>query len=95
VPAQDWESIDRCRVRIQIENTPNPRALKFTVGEPVGGPATLKDPESDPRFGPILSVAGVQSVFITADFVTVTKTEDGDWEAIAPAVVSIIEGAFS
>ncbi len=95
MPGRDWESNDRCHVRIQIENTPNPRALKFTVGEPVGGPATLKDPEADPRFGPILNVAGVQSVFITADFVTVTKTEDGDWEAIAPAVVSLIEGAFS
>ncbi|NIR40927.1 MAG: NifU family protein, partial [Actinobacteria bacterium] len=34
-------------------------------------------------------------VFLTADFVTVTKNAEADWDDIGPAAVEIIEGHFS
>ena len=81
---------------VTIANTPNPNALKFTVGVPVGGPATFTAASGDdhPVAREVLAVAGVVSMFMTADFVTVTKEPEGDWSTIAPAVQAILEGAF-
>jgi len=82
-------------VAVVIESTPNPRAMKFTVGRPVGGPATFVDPASaDPAVAPILALDGVQSVFMTGDFVTVTRTEDASWDAITEPVAEILEASF-
>ncbi len=80
---------------VVIENTPNPRAMKFTLGVPVGGPATFTDSESaDDSVAPVLLISGVQSLFMTGDFVTVTRTEEGAWETIVPEVVSVLESSF-
>lgn len=76
--------------------TPNPNALKFTVGVDVGGPRSFvaANAASDPVAGSLLSIAGVASVFMTADFVTVTKSPDAGWSDITAAVVAILEGAY-
>ena len=81
---------------VTIANTPNPNALKFTVGVPVGGPATFTSTTAGdhPVAKEVLEVQGVTSMFMTADFVTVTKDADGDWAGIAPAVQAILEAAF-
>lgn len=81
---------------VSIDNTPNPNALKFTVGAPVGGPATFTAASGDdhPVAREVLRVEGVTSMFITADFVTVTKGPYGDWETIAPAVRAILEAEY-
>jgi hypothetical protein len=81
---------------VTITNTPNPNALKFTVGVPVGGPATFTaaSDDADPVARDVLAVEGVVSMFMTADFVTVTKGPEGDWAAIAPAVQAILEAAY-
>ncbi len=81
---------------VQIESTPNPNALKFSVGVDVGGPKTFiagRDVD-DPMAAGLLSLPGVTSVFMTADFVTLTKTPEGDWGAIAPAAQEILEHHF-
>ncbi len=81
---------------VVVENTPNPRAMKFTVGVPVGGPSTFTDAATcDERISPVLRVQGVQSVFMTGDFVTVTRSDEETWETIVPLVVSILESSFS
>ena len=81
---------------VTIENTPNPNALKFTVGQPVGGPTTFTPGgDSDhPLAGPLLGIEGVVSVFLTADFVTLTKSPEGDWNAIAPAAETVLTAHF-
>jgi len=82
-------------VPVVIENTPNPRAMKFTLDVPVGGPATFTDSESaDDRVAPVLLISGVQSLFMTGNFVTVTRTEEGTWETIVPEVVTVLESGF-
>ncbi|MCL1594558.1 MAG: NifU N-terminal domain-containing protein [Actinomycetia bacterium] len=81
---------------VVVENTPNPRAMKFTMGVPVGGPATYTDATAaDPRVAAVFSVSGVQSLFMTGDFVTVTRSDDGNWETIVPQVVAILEESFT
>ncbi len=81
---------------VQIEPTPNPNALKFTVGIDVGGPKTFVAgrEDDDPLGGALLSIPGITSIFMTADFVTLSKTPDADWAAIAGLAQEILEGHF-
>ena len=76
--------------------TPNPNAMKFTVGGKVGGPVTFRKGEEveHPLAVAILATEGVVSVFWTADFVTVSKTSEGDWATIQPAVQEILRSRF-
>lgn len=82
---------------IRVENTPNPNAMKFTVGLPVGGPGTyVRGSSPDERYvSDLLALDGVGSVFFTADFVTITKTPDGSWESITPQATAILESHFT
>lgn len=81
---------------ITPEPTPNPNALKFTVGKPVGGPATYTSGGDigDPTAAELLELDGVVSVFMTADFVTLTKSADADWSAITNQATAILERRF-
>lgn len=69
---------------VTVNSTPNPNAVKFTVGVPVGGPSTFvpSQPTDDPLGSVLLSLPGVASVFMTADFVTINKLPDAAWEPI-------------
>lgn len=81
---------------VEMERTPNPNALKFTVGESVGGPGTYvrgATPD-EPWLGELLEIDGVASIFFTADFVTISKTPDGSWDVITPGATAILEGRF-
>lgn len=82
---------------VAVERTPNPNALKFSVGEPVGGPGTyVKGAEPEERWlTDLLGIDGVTSVFFTADFVTISKTPDGSWDLITPEATAILESQFA
>lgn len=83
-------------MEITVERTPNPAAMKFTVGVPVGGPATFTIVEgADERIEPILELDGVTSVFMTADFITVSGSPDIDWDSVVPAVVTTLQSSFA
>lgn len=81
---------------VRVDTTPNPNALKFTVGSPVGGPRTFVAgrPADDPAAAALLDIEGVTSVFMTADFVTVSKAPGTEWESITPAALEILESRF-
>lgn len=81
---------------VTIDPTPNPNALKFTVGTPVGGPATFVAGRQtdDPMAAALLALPGVSSIFMTADFVTVSKTPDGDWNEIVDPARDILTEHF-
>lgn len=81
---------------VRPDPTPNPNALKFTVGVPVGGPTTFvaAKPTDDPLGSALLGVPGVTSVFMTADFVTITKDPSATWDDIVPAATPILETHF-
>ena len=82
---------------VQIHQTPNPNALKFAVGQDVGGPKTLVagGEIDDPVAAQLLELVGVTSVFMTADFVTLSKTPDASWETIAADATVILEAVFA
>lgn len=81
---------------VRVEPTPNPNAAKFTVGVPVGGPGThVKGSDPDETWvASLLEVDGVASVFLTADFVTISKTPDSSWDDIIPEASAILEIHF-
>lgn len=81
---------------IEISPTPNPNALKFTVGADVGGPKTFAQgaDTDDPVATPLLALEGVTSIFMTADFVTLSKEPEADWNLIAPDAQAILEEHF-
>ncbi len=81
---------------IEISSTPNPNALKFTVGSAVGGPATFATGSvvDDPTAAALLDIGGVTSVFMTADFVTLSKTADASWDEIVPIATGILSERF-
>ncbi len=82
---------------VVVSNTPNPNALKFTVGVDVGGPFTYaagSEPDSE-LAAELIGIEGVTSMFATADFVTLSKLPDASWEPIATAAQSILERYFA
>ncbi|MET0696545.1 MAG: NifU N-terminal domain-containing protein [Acidimicrobiia bacterium] len=79
-----------------VAPSPNPNAMKFTVGTSVGGPTThVAGTSPEEAFArDLLAIPGVTSIFLTADFVTISKTSDIPWESIIPEATSILEGEF-
>jgi hypothetical protein len=82
---------------ITVSSTPNPNAVKFTVGKPVGGPATFVSGASteDPIAQSLLDLPGVTSIFMTGDFVTISKNVEAEWDEIVPAAQAILEDHFT
>ena len=85
---------------IETEHTPNPATLKFLPGlEVMGGRGTADFAEAElagrsPLAEAIFRMSGVARVFLGADFVTVTKTEDADWQGLKPVVLGVIMEHF-
>jgi hypothetical protein len=81
---------------VTVAISPNPNAMKFSVGKPVGGPTThVAGSQPDEEFAQgLLSLPGVTSIFLTADFVTVTKTPDASWDPIVAEATAILESEF-
>lgn len=81
---------------ITVSSTPNPNAVKFTVGVEVGGPTTYvpSQPTDDPLGQALVGLTGVTSVFLTADFVTLNKLPDASWEPIIEPAKEILNAHF-
>lgn len=80
---------------IRVESTPNPAARKFTVGVPVGGPATATSAETAPDgLRGLFDIDGVVSIFMTADFVTVSTSGAIDWSTAEPLIVEALQTAY-
>lgn len=81
---------------VTVSQTPNPNALKFTVDAHFDAPVAFAAgvETNDPVAAPLLAVPGVASVFMSADFVTISKAPDGSWETIVPEAQRILEAHF-
>jgi Fe-S cluster biogenesis protein NfuA len=80
---------------IETEGTPNPATLKFLPGVPVtgGAPADFASPATayrSPLAEALFSLPGVARVFLGADFITVTKSDDLAWPALKPQILGAI-----
>jgi Fe-S cluster biogenesis protein NfuA len=85
---------------IQTEQTPNPATLKFLPGRVVMEAGTIDFPTADaasrsPLARRLFDVAGVERIFFGADFVTVSKAADQDWQVLKPAILGAIMEHFT
>ena len=74
-----------------IQETPNPNAVKFILKEPVsfGTSHSFKsaeDAEKDGLAKSIFDVGDVVSVFYMDKMITVEKSDEADWDEILPAL---------
>jgi Fe-S cluster biogenesis protein NfuA len=83
---------------IQTEVTPNPNSLKFLPGKPVsnnGSFEVIKKEETDNELvRNLLSINGVEGVFLGADFLSINKNEDINWEDIKHIAISLINDFY-
>ncbi len=84
---------------VQTEITPNPNSLKFLPGKKVSnsGPyeITNKDQINNELIKNILSVNGVEGIFLGEDFISVNKTDQIKWDEIKHIVISFINEFYS
>jgi len=85
---------------IQTEQTPNPATLKFLPGCPVmtSGTANFTSEEAariSPLAERLFSLPEITGVFLGADFVTVTKSDEGEWYRLKPAILAVIMEHFT
>ena len=84
---------------VQIENTPNPNALKFMPGKTVSKNGqmeiTKKEDTNNGLVRSLLSINGVTGIFLGSDFLSVNKEENKNWEDIKHIVISLINEHYS
>ncbi len=83
-----------------IQETPNPNAVKFILKEPVSyGTShsfkTVEDAEKDQLAKSIYEVGDVVSVFYMDKMITVEKTDEAEWDEILPSLAVPIRAAES
>ena len=84
---------------VQTEVTPNPNSLKFLPGKKVSnsGPyeITKKEDIQNELVRNILSINGVEGIFLGQDFISVNKKENIKWDEIKHIVISLINDFYS
>ena len=84
---------------VQTEVTPNPNSLKFLPGKKVSnsGPyeITNKEDIQNELVRNILSVNGVEGIFLGQDFISVNKNDSIKWEEIKHIVISLINDFYA
>ena len=84
---------------VQTEVTPNPNSLKFLPGKKVSnsGPyeITKKEGIKNDLIRNILSINGVEGIFLGADFISVNKRDETKWDEIKHIVISFINDFYS
>ena len=84
---------------IETEGTPNPATLKFLPGRIVmeAGTADFASAVSavrSPLATALFELPGVARVFLGADFITVTKAEEANWQSLKPQVLATVMEHF-
>ncbi len=84
---------------VQTEITPNPNSLKFLPGKTVSSDGsyevTNKDETKNELIRNLLSINGVESIFLGNDFISVNKNDKILWEDIKHIIISLINDFYS
>ena len=84
---------------VQTEATPNPNSLKFLPGKTVsqGGSFEIikKDDVKNELIRNLMSVNGVEGIFLGRDFISINKYDDISWDEIKHIVISLINDFYS
>ncbi len=79
---------------VQTQKTPNPNSLKFIPGKKVSviGPVEYfnRDETNNVFLRNLLSISGVDSIFLGEDFISINKKDDVDWDDIKHIAITLI-----
>lgn len=84
-------------VYVSLEFTPNPNTLKYSVNRQLldkGAVNVVRKEDAaakSPLAERLMNIPGIAGVMIGKDFVTVTKTEEGDWDVVHKSTSDAIE----
>lgn len=86
----------RKAITVYTESTPNPASLKFVASQYLLEEGSveylhLADAVNAPFAASLFQFSGVKSVFITSNFVTITKDESLDWYELSPLLRTYIQ----
>ena len=83
---------------VQTEITPNPNSLKFLPGKVVSNQGsfevTKKDETNNELIRNLLSVNGVEGIFLGKDFISINKNDKILWDEIKHIVISLINDFY-
>ena len=84
---------------VQTEITPNPNSLKFLPGKSVSNKGsfeiTQKDQTNNELVKNLLSINGVEGIFLGKDFISINKYDDISWDEIKHIVIALINDFYS
>ena len=84
---------------VQTEITPNPNSLKFLPGKSVSNKGSFEitqiDQTNNELVKNLLSVNGVEGIFLGKDFISINKYDDTSWDEIKHIVISLINDYYS
>ena len=84
---------------VQTQNTPNPNSLKFLPGKIVSNQGsfeiTNKNDTNNELVRNLLSINGVEGIFLSKDFISINKYDDVSWDEIKHIVISLINDFYS
>ena len=84
---------------VQTEITPNPNSLKFLPGKTVSNQGsfeiTKKDETNNELIRNLLSVNGVEGIFLGQDFISINKYDNINWDEIKHVVISLINDFYA
>ena len=83
---------------VQTETTPNPNSLKFLPGKIVSNNGsfeiTKKDDTNNELIRNLLSVNGVEGIFLGKDFISINKYDNSTWDEIKHIAISLINDFY-
>ena len=83
---------------VQTEITPNPNSLKFLPGKNVSNKGsfeiTQKDQTNNELVKNLLSINGVEGIFLGKDFISINKYQNTEWDEIKHIVISFINDFY-
>ena len=83
---------------VQTESTPNPNSLKFLPGKVVSNhgsfEVTKKEDSNNQLVKSLLSIKGVEGIFLGKDFISINKDGSTSWENIKHIVISLINDFY-
>ena len=84
-------------INVYTESTPNPATMKFIVNKLlINGSVdypTKESAEKSPFAKELYKFSFVNGVFFASNFVTVTKTDDAEWNDIEAIIKEFVKGA--
>ena len=84
---------------VQTEITPNPNSLKFLPSKIVSNNGSLeinnKNETNNDLLKDLLSVDGVESIFLGKDFISINKYDEKSWDDIKHIIISLINDFYS